>query len=109
MKSNVHPTRSVLASVLLALSLSVPALATAQQKQLSVEELEAYIAEQKIVLQEAQANRDKTQKKVDKVKEALAEQDARKALVEEELESLCKEQEELKPGTYEDCKSHSDS
>ncbi len=109
MKSNVHPSRTVLSSVLLVLSLSVPAMVAAQQKQMSVEELEAYIAEQKIVLEEAQANRDKTQKKVDKVKEALAEQDARKALVEEELETLCKEQEELKPGTYEDCMSHSDS
>ncbi len=109
MKCNVHLTRIVFSSVLLALSMSVPVLVAAQQKQLSVDELEAYIAEQKIVLEEAQANRDKTQEKVDKVKEALAEQDARKALVEEELEALCKEQEELKPGTYEDCKSHSDS
>ena len=109
MKCIVHPARIVLSSVLLALSLSVPVLAAAQQKQLSVEKLEAYIAEQKIVLEEAQANRDKTQKKIDKVKEALAEQDARKARVEDELEALCKEQEELKPGTYEDCKSHSDS
>ena len=109
MKCNVHPTRIFLSSVLLALFLSVPVLAAAQQKQLSVEELEAYIAEQKIVLEEAQANRDKTQKKVDKVMEALVEQDARKARVEEELEALCKEQEELKPGTYEDCKSYSDS
>ncbi len=109
MKCNVHPTRIILSSVLLALSLSLPVLAAAQQKQLSVEELEAYIAEQKIVLEEALANRDKTQKKVDKVKESLAEQDARKARVENELEALCKEQEKLKPGTYEDCKSHSDS
>ena len=109
MKSNVNPTRKVLASVLLALSLIIPVMAAAQQKQMSVEELEAYIAEQKIVLEEAQANRDKTQKKVDKVMEALAEQDARKALVEEELEALCKEQEELKPGTYEDCKAQTDS
>ena len=109
MKSNVHPMRNVLASALLALSLSVSVMAAAQQKQMSVEELEAYIAEQKIVLEEAQANRDKTQKKVEQVKEALAEQDARKVLVEEELETLCKEQEELKPGTYKDCISHSDS
>ena len=109
MKYNVHAIRVILASVLLALSLGVPVWAAAQQKQLSVEELEAYIAEQKTVLEEAQANRDKTQKKVDEVKEALAEQDARKALVEDELETLCKEQEALKPGTYEDCKSHSDS
>ena len=109
MKCNVHAIRIVLTSVLLALSLGVPVLATAQQKQLSVEELEAYIAEQKTVLKKAQANRDKTKKKADEVKEALAEQDARKARVEDELETLCKEQEELKPGTYEDCKSPSDS
>ncbi len=109
MKCNVHAIRIGLTSILLALSLGVPVLAAAQQKQLSVEELEAYIAEQKTVLEEAQTNRDKTQKKADEVKEALAEQDARKALVVDELETLCKEQEELKPGTYEDCKSHSDS
>lgn len=109
MRSNVHLTRIVFSSVLVMLSLSVPVVVNAQQKQLSVEELEAYIAEQKVVLEKAQANRDKTQKKVDEVKAALAEQDARKARVEKELEALCKEQEALEPGTYEDCKSHSDN
>lgn len=109
MKCNVRPTRIVVPGLLLGLCLCIPVVAAAQQKQLSVEELETYIAEQKIVLDEVLDNRDKTQKKVDKVKQALAEQEARKALVEEELETLCKEQEELKPGTYEECKSNSSS
>jgi predicted phage gp36 major capsid-like protein len=109
MKSNVELGRSVFPCLLLVLSLSIPVMAIAQQKQLSVEELEAYIAEQKVVLEEARANRDKTQQKVEKVREALDEQDARKLRVEEELETLCKEQEELNPGSYNNCKSHSNS
>lgn len=109
MKSNVQPLRTLVSSLLLGLSLSVPVIASAQQQQLSVDELEAYIVEQKSVLEAAQANRDKTKDKVEQVKAALAEQDARKARVEEELETLCKQQEELKPGTYGDCKSQSDS
>ncbi|ASJ72467.1 hypothetical protein [Granulosicoccus antarcticus] len=105
MKRNVDLTRRVL----LVLLLSTSAFASAQQKELSIDELEAYIAEQKVVLGEARANREKTQEKVDEVRDAISEQDARKALVEEELETLCSEQEALKPGTYEDCKAGSNN
>lgn len=90
-------------TLLLALLLSLSGGVAAQQ-QLSVEELEKYIAEQKEVLEEVRANRDETKRKADEVREALAEQEARKALVEDELDTLCKEQEALKPGSYDACR-----
>lgn len=96
-------------TVLLLVTLSLSGTATAQQKQLSVEELEKYISEQKEVLEEVRANRDETEKKADEVREALAEQEARKALVEEELDTLCQEQEELKPGSYDECRTQHSS
>ncbi len=74
------------------------------QTQLTVEELEKYIEEQKAALDAVKANRGETEKKAQEVNEALAEQEARQAMVEEELEALCKEQEELKPGSYDTCK-----
>jgi cell division protein FtsB len=99
---------AVLPKLVIALCLSVPGLAAAQQK-LSVEELESYIAEQKAALEAVRANRDETERKAQEIRDALAEQEARRALVEEELETLCKEQEALKPGSYETCTSQSDS
>ena len=86
-----------------------PIAAQAQQKELSVEELEKYIEEQKAALSEVEANREETEAKARKVRDALAEQDARRARVQEELETLCKEQEEIKPGTYDDCAAKTDS
>lgn len=108
---NIMEGRSgaVASTLLLAMSLCLSGGAMAQQKQLSVEELEKYIAEQKEVLEEVRANRDETAEKAEKVREALAEQEARKALVEEELDTLCKEQEELQPGSYDECRSQHDS
>ncbi len=98
-----------MSTLLLALSIGLSSAAMAQQQELSVEELEKYIAEQKELLEEVLANRDETADKVEQVREALAEQEARKALVEDELETLCQEQEELKPGSYDECRSqHTD-
>ncbi len=96
---------AVVPTLLLAMSLCLSGVAMAQQKQLSVEELEKYISEQKELLEEVRANRDETAEKAEQVRDALAEQEAHKALVEEELNTLCQEQEELKPGSYEECRS----
>jgi septal ring factor EnvC (AmiA/AmiB activator) len=91
------------------LAMTLASSPASAQQQLSVEELEAYIAAQKAALDKVRANRKETEKKVQEIQEALTEQGARRARVEQELETLCKEQEELKPGTYDDCRAQSDS
>lgn len=96
----------VLTPLLLSITLGLPALAAAQQKSLSIEELEAYIAEQKSVLEEVRANREETARKADEVREALAEQESRLARVEQELDTLCKERDSLQEGSYEECRSN---
>ena len=95
--------RTITLAVLLATGSAFPVAVQAQQKELSVEELEKYIEEQKAELAEVEANRDETEAKARKVRDAMAEQDARKARVQEELNALCKEQEEINPGSYDDC------
>lgn len=87
----------------------VSGLVSAQQKSMTIEELEQYIEEQKAALEEVIINRNETEKKALEVREALEEQDARRQLVEEELDMLCTEQEALKPGTYEECKAGKDN
>jgi len=79
--------------------------AVAQQKEMSVEELEAYIVEQKEALEDAIANRDETEAKALEVKEALAEQDARREQLEEEVDELCLELDAADPGSYDECKA----
>lgn len=108
MKSNFGSTNLVLASAALTLTL-LTTVVGAQQKSLSIEELEQYIEEQKATLADAQANRDVTEKKAQEIRDALEEQEARRALVMEELDMLCKEQEELKPGTYDECNASSNN
>lgn len=81
----------------------------AQQKAMTIEELETYIGEQKAALDKVKANRDETEQKALEIQDALAEQDARRLAVEKELEALCNEQEELKPGSLDSCKQNSES
>ena len=88
--------------VVAAFMMLAPASTYAQQE-LSVEELEAYIAKQKEALEAVRANRDETEKKATEIQEALAEQEARRLEVEAELEALCMEREEIDPGTFDDC------
>jgi len=98
-----------------ALSLAIVAgspmtvLAQAEQQEMSVEELEKYIEKQKAALAEVEANRDETESKAREVRDALAEQEARRERVREELEALCKEQDAIDPGSYEDCADVTDS
>ena len=88
--------------VVAAFMMLAPASTYAQQE-LSVEELEAYIAKQKEALEAVRANRDETEKKATEIQEALAEQEARRLEVEAELEALCMEREEIDPGTFDEC------
>ena len=107
MKFKLHPAQWIVTLSALVLLL-LTTVVGAQQKSMTIEELESYIQEQKATLEEAIANRDETEKQAREIRDALAEQEARKALAEKELDMLCKEQEELKPGTYDDCKVGSD-
>ena len=89
---------------LLACCLGVMATAAqAQQKSMTVEELEQYIAQKKAALDQVKQNRDITNDKVRKVNQALESQQQRHAGVESEVQALCREQDELKPGTLDDC------
>lgn len=97
--------RSVLAVTLLVCVTLNVGTAVAQQKEMSVEELDQYIQEQKAALEKAISNRDETAAKTLEVQEALAEQDARREQLENEVDELCLELDAADPGTYDDCKA----
>ena len=79
------------------------------QDNASLEELEKQVEQQRIALEEAIENREKTAAKAQTVQEALSESEERRRLIEEELKGLCAEQEELKAGTLDGCMNSSDS
>ncbi|MEE9320548.1 MAG: hypothetical protein V3U76_08895 [Granulosicoccus sp.] len=79
------------------------ATASQAQQAMTIEELEAYIEEQKSALGEVEANREKTAEEVEKLQAALAIEEEKRSAVETEIDSLCKEQEEIKGGSYDDC------
>lgn len=87
-------------------ALATPVVA---QDAASLEELEKQVEQQRVALEEAIANREKTAAKAKTIKERLSESEKRQKLVEEELEALCAEQEELQAGTLESCLNSSDS
>lgn len=71
--------------------------------EMTLEQLEAYIAEQKAALETVIENRDLTAEKAESVNEALAAAEAREAEVQAELEALCEEREEIEAGSKGDC------
>ncbi len=79
--------------------------AHAQSEDMSVEELEQFVAEQKELLNEAKLNRDETEAQAAEVREALAEQEARREQLEKEVDDLCSELDKADPGSYDDCKA----
>ncbi|MFT6301141.1 MAG: putative membrane protein affecting hemolysin expression [Granulosicoccus sp.] len=97
--------RSVLVATLFACATFSSGNALAQQKEMNVEELAQYIQEQKAALEEAISNRDETAAKAREVQEALAEQDARREQLENEVDGLCLELDAVDPGSYDDCKA----
>lgn len=105
MKIIMLRTRWISAATLLLAMALCSGTVVAQQKQLSIEELNDYIQEQKAALEEAIANRDETEAKAREVQEALAEQDARREQLENEVDELCLELDVAEPGSYDDCKA----
>ena len=100
----------ILIMVLVATCLSVSSFVVyAQEKEMTVEELEKYIEEQKKVLEEVRANRDQTQAQAEAIRKELEEQKAHRLMVEEELVALCKDRDVVQPGTFEECVTHADN
>lgn len=98
----------LLTGVVLSLSL-VLSVAYAQEKTLTIEELEAYIAEKKEALELARENQEVTKQKADEIKETLAaKQQAADELL-AEMEELCTAREEVDPGSFEACMENVDS
>ncbi len=91
-------TRVALAAGLLTMAVN----ATAQQS-MTVDELEAYIAEKKAKLTEALDQRDATLEKQAELDKKRAEQEARQQKLEEELRTLCEDREATEPGTLDAC------
>ena len=77
--------------------------AESERREMTVEELERFIAEQKAALDEVRRNREITADRAREVRAELDEREARRRETEAELEALCKERESLRPGSYEDC------
>lgn len=75
----------------------------------SLEDLEKQLNEQKIALEEAIANRESTAAKAQAVQKERDESEERKRQIEEELKTLCEEQESLKEGSFDKCMSSADS
>ncbi len=92
----------------LVMGMAATSLAVAQNE-LSLEELEEKVAQQRIALEEAIANREATEAKVAEVEAELAESEERRQQATEELQALCEEQEALTPGSFDNCMSSSDS
>jgi RNA-splicing ligase RtcB len=81
----------------------LPLHGNAQEKTMTVEELEAYIAEKKAALVKAQENREMTQKQAAEIREALAAKQAQEVELKAEMEELCTERNEVDPGSYDVC------
>jgi septal ring factor EnvC (AmiA/AmiB activator) len=89
-----------------AAALACSAQAAAQSEggtAMSLDELEAHIAEQKAALDTVIENRELTARKAESISEALEQAKAREAEVQAELETLCDDREKLEPGTKEAC------
>jgi len=73
------------------------------QENLSLEELEKLVAEQRIALEEAIANREATAAQAQAVRDELEEARKHSLEVEKEVEALCKEQAELTDESFIRC------
>jgi len=95
--------RATLLTLLLAMLASTSSALFAQQKEMTLEELEQYIAEQRDALDLAKQNRDDTKARVEDAQNAIDEQELRHQDLLDEVDTLCREQEELQPGSFADC------
>ena len=103
MKILLLSLRSALAATLFACVTLSSMAVVAQQSEITVEELEAYLRKQKDALKQAISNRDETKAKVRKVQEAMAEQDARREQLHNEVDKLCLKRDAVDAGSYDDC------
>ena len=69
---------------------------------MTLEELEAYIEEQKAALERVERNRELTREKEAKVREELERREARRQELEAELETLCEERAGVDAGSLPD-------
>lgn len=106
--SDIRLLRPTLTAAVVAFGIAVSAPVFAQdgdaQEGLTVEELEAYIAEQKEALETVKENRELTQNKIDEVQKSLDVAAAREEAVKAELEALCDEREQLEAGSGATCR-----
>lgn len=98
----------VCAFSMIVLPAMVAAQNDSQSNEMSVEQLEMLVAEQKAELEEVIANRSETQVIADQLREKLAESEDRRESVQQELETLCREREELQADSFEECMNKSD-
>ncbi|MEE9334638.1 MAG: hypothetical protein V3U65_11180 [Granulosicoccaceae bacterium] len=73
------------------------------QSALSPEELQAHIEKQQAALDAAIANRDKTQEALEAKRVEFEQQTAKQEAIQARMKALCEEQEEIKPGSMENC------
>lgn len=90
-------------SAALLLGVSAAVAQDSAPQEMTLDELEAYIAEQKAALESVIANKEKTEREVENVQQALEQITARESEFVAEIEALCDEREELEPGTREGC------
>lgn len=103
--SNRRGLRATISAVFL---MAMASASTAQDNALSADELEKLVAEQKAALEQVIANRSETQEMAEKLRGELADSKERKAMVQKNLEDLCKQQDELQTDSYKDCMKSSD-
>jgi len=72
-------------------------------RSMTLEELEAYVGEQKAALDSVIESREVTESKARELEARLAERESKIAQTRHELETLCEEREAIDPGTLADC------
>ena len=94
--------KSGIAAALITAMVMLAGFASAQDGK-SVEELEKAIAQQRTALEEAIANREQIAAKVAEIQAELGESDERRTELEEQLKTLCEEQETLNDVSFQSC------
>jgi len=87
----------------LAATLVVCTAGVQAQQNMSVEELEAYIAEKKAELAATLEQRNRTAEMQQAVEQQISQKDKRKSEIEQEMRNLCAERESITPGSLQAC------
>lgn len=91
------------ASVILFTAFLYQTSALAQSNTMTADELEEYIAQKKLALEEARKEKELNEEKSAKIKELLASKEEDQEKLIEEMEELCEERNKVEPGSYEAC------